>query len=132
VKDVGTDIINALTAVARVAGNKKYLDRITEYRRYCAINDVALAGAVTDVKGDRSKGPSQQSSPDYYLRVVDETEDEIVVSGAKAHITASAYADEIIVIPPCAYPKSAFSCFASGQQLKASRMRSRHSTVSRP
>ncbi len=100
VKDVGTDIMNAITAVARVAGNKKYLDRITEYRRHCAINDLTLAGAVTDVKGDRSKGPSQQSSPDYYVRVVDETEDEIVVSGAKAHITASAYADEIIVIPP--------------------------------
>ena len=90
VKDVGTDIMNAITAVARIAGNKTYLDRITEYRRHCAINDLTLAGAVTDVKGDRSKGPSEQSSPDYYVRVVDETEDEIVVSGAKAHITASA------------------------------------------
>jgi 4-hydroxybutyryl-CoA dehydratase/vinylacetyl-CoA-Delta-isomerase len=99
VKDVGTDIINGLTAVARIVGNKTYEKRIDDYRWYCARNDLSMSGAVTDVKGDRSKSPSEQGSPDYYLRIVDETEDEIVVSGAKAHITASAYTDEILVIP---------------------------------
>jgi 4-hydroxybutyryl-CoA dehydratase/vinylacetyl-CoA-Delta-isomerase len=99
VKDVGTDILNGLTVVARVMGNATYEKRIADYRSFCARNDLSLAGAVTDVKGDRSKAPSEQSSPDYYLRVVEETENEIVVSGAKAHITASAYTDEIIVIP---------------------------------
>jgi 4-hydroxybutyryl-CoA dehydratase/vinylacetyl-CoA-Delta-isomerase len=99
VKDVGTDILNGLTAVAKVMGNPTYQKRIDDYRWFCARNDLSMAGAVTDVKGDRSKGPSGQSSPDYYLRIVDETDDEIVVSGAKAHITASAYVDEIIVIP---------------------------------
>jgi 4-hydroxybutyryl-CoA dehydratase / vinylacetyl-CoA-Delta-isomerase len=99
VKDVGTDIINGLTVVARMSENKDYLDRITEYRSYCARKDLALAGAVTDVKGDRSKSPGKQSSPDYYLRVVHETADYIVVSGAKAHITAGPYADEVLVIP---------------------------------
>ena len=99
VKDVGTDIINGLTAVARVMGNNTYLKRINDYRWYCARNDLSMAGLVTDVKGDRSKGPSEQKTPDYYLRVVDETRDEIVVSGAKAHITAGAYVDEFLVIP---------------------------------
>lgn len=99
IKDVGTDIINALTVFARLSGNAQYIDRIIAYRQYCARKDLSMAGAVTDVKGDRSKGPSAQESPDYYLRVVDETDDEIVVSGAKAHITASAYVDEILVIP---------------------------------
>lgn len=99
IKDVGTDIINGITAVARMMGRKDYQERIEDYRWYCARNDLSLSGAVTDVKGDRGKGPSQQKSPDYYLRVVDETSDEIVVSGAKAHITASAYTDEILVIP---------------------------------
>jgi len=41
----------------------------------------------------------ERSSYDYYLRVVDETKDEIIVSGAKAHITAGPYVDEILVIP---------------------------------
>jgi 4-hydroxybutyryl-CoA dehydratase/vinylacetyl-CoA-Delta-isomerase len=99
VKDVGSDILNGMTAVARAAGNQTYAQRIADYRRECASRDLSLAGAVTDVKGDRSKPPAEQKSPDYYLRVVDETADEIVVSGAKAHITASAYVDEILVIP---------------------------------
>ena len=99
VKDVGTDILNGLTAVARVAGNETNERRLEDYRRYCARQDLSMAGAVTDVKGDRSKSPARQKSPDYYVRVVDETENEIVVSGAKAHITASAYVDEIIVVP---------------------------------
>ncbi len=99
IKDVGSDIINGITAVAKIMGNKDYIERINNYRKYCARNDLSIGGCVTDVKGDRSKGPSEQSSPDYYLRVVDETEDEIVVSGAKAHITAGPYVDELLVIP---------------------------------
>lgn len=99
VKDVGTDIINGLTAVAKIMGNDTYLRRINDYRWLCARNDLSMAGLVTDVKGDRSKSPSEQEAPDYYLRIVDETEDEIVVSGAKAHITAGAYVDEFLVIP---------------------------------
>ncbi len=99
VKDVGTDLINALTAMTALMGNKTYQDRVEAYRKHCSRKDLSMAGAVTDTKGDRSKSPSKQDSPDYYLRVVDETEDEIVVSGTKAHITASAYCDEIIVIP---------------------------------
>ncbi len=99
VKDVGTDIINAITVAARLMGNKEYEKRINDYRRYCAINDLSMAGAVTDVKGDRSKSPGEQNSPDYYLRVVDETKNDITVSGAKAHITAGPYVDEIIVMP---------------------------------
>ena len=99
VKDVGTDIINGLTAVAKIMGNRTYIDRIHAYRWYCAQKDLSMAGLVTDVKGDRSKGPSEQKTPDYYLRVIDETTDEIVVSGAKAHITAGAYVDEFLVIP---------------------------------
>jgi 4-hydroxybutyryl-CoA dehydratase/vinylacetyl-CoA-Delta-isomerase len=99
VKDVGTDVLNGLAAVARGAGNQTYERRITDYRRHCARSDLSMAAAVTDTKGDRSKPPAEQKTPDYYLRVVDETPDEIVVSGAKAHITASAYVDEILVIP---------------------------------
>ena len=99
IKDVGTDILNALAIVTGMMGNEDYSRRLTEYRNYCARKDLSLAGAVTDVKGDRSKGPGEQATPDYYLRIVDETEDSIIVSGAKAHITAGAYVDEIIVIP---------------------------------
>ena len=99
VKDVGTDVLNGLKVATRLMGNKEYEGRVDDYRKYCARKDLSMAGVVTDVKGDRKKAPHQQNSPDYFLRVVDETKDEIVVQGAKAHITASAYVDELIVIP---------------------------------
>ncbi len=99
VKDVGTDVLNGLLVATRLMGKREYEKRVMDYRNHCARADLSMAGAVTDVKGDRKKPPHKQSSPDYFLRVVDETEDEIVVSGAKAHITASAYVDEILVIP---------------------------------
>jgi 4-hydroxybutyryl-CoA dehydratase/vinylacetyl-CoA-Delta-isomerase len=99
VKDVGTDVMNGLKVASRLMGNTEYEGRVDDYRAYCAKNDLSMAAAVTDVKGDRRKAPHQQKSPDYFLRVVDETKDEIVISGAKAHITASPYVDEILVIP---------------------------------
>jgi len=55
--------------------------------------------AQTDVKGDRGKRPSEQHNPDVYVRVVDRRKDGIVVRGAKAHTTASPFADELIVLP---------------------------------
>ncbi len=99
VKDVGTDILNGLKVACRLMGNREYEGRVDAFRRHCAARDLSMAGCVTDVKGDRSKAPHEQPSRDAYLRVVDETADEIVVSGAKAHITAGAYVDELIVIP---------------------------------
>lgn len=99
VRDVGTDIINGVTAVARIMGNPDYMERIDAFRWHCARKDLSMAGAVTDVKGDRSKSPSQQESPDYYLRKVGEDAEAIYVSGAKAHITAGAYVDEMLVLP---------------------------------
>ena len=64
-----------------------YHERLKAYRRHVEQHDLALAVAQTDVKGDRSLGPSEQEHPDYYLRVVDRQKDGIVVRGAKAHTT---------------------------------------------
>ncbi|MEM0362795.1 MAG: 4-hydroxyphenylacetate 3-hydroxylase N-terminal domain-containing protein, partial [Sulfolobaceae archaeon] len=64
-----------------------------------AKEDLTIATAQTDVKGDRSKRPSEQKDPDMYVRIVDVKSDGIVVRGAKAHTTQSAVSDEIIVIP---------------------------------
>ena len=53
-------------------------------------NDLSFAMGLTDIKGDRGLRPSQQVHPDYYVRIVEETEDGIIVSGAKTHISHSA------------------------------------------
>jgi 4-hydroxybutyryl-CoA dehydratase/vinylacetyl-CoA-Delta-isomerase len=55
---------------------------------------------MTDVKGDRSLRPSkQQPHQDYYVRIVEERKDGIVVRGAKAHISEAPLSNEIIVLP---------------------------------
>jgi 4-hydroxybutyryl-CoA dehydratase/vinylacetyl-CoA-Delta-isomerase len=54
---------------------------------------------MTDVKGDRSRRPSQQVDPDLFLRVVERGQDGIVVRGAKAHQTGAVFSHEILVMP---------------------------------
>jgi 4-hydroxybutyryl-CoA dehydratase/vinylacetyl-CoA-Delta-isomerase len=98
-KDIGTDCLNAVVAVAKRMGKKEYLDNARNYFEYIRKHDLALCGAITDVKGDRSKGPSKQKHPDYYLHVVDKNKDGIIVKGAKIHITSAPVANEIIVVP---------------------------------
>jgi len=101
-KAVGTDALLALQVVAaqvdRTAGTR-YLDRLRRYRNECARRDVTMALAQTDVKGDRSRRPSEQADPDLYVRVARRTADGVVVRGAKAHTTAGPVVDEIVVIP---------------------------------
>jgi len=98
-KDIGTDCINAAMVVAQQLKDPAYLQRAKNYLEYLRKNDLTLSGAVTDVKGDRSKSPSGQVHPDYYLRVVDKNKDGIVVKGCKMHITAAPCCNDIIVVP---------------------------------
>lgn len=96
VKEIGSD---ALFALHRVTHGTEGYERVEAYYRHCRDNDLALAVAQTDVKGDRGRGPSGQTDPDLYLRVVERREDGIVVRGAKAHTSCGPTVDEIIVIP---------------------------------
>src|ERR1700683_1745839 len=99
VKEIGTDAIFALKRVLAREEGKRELEKIETFYRECRDRDLALAVAQTDVKGDRSKRPSEQSDPDMYVRVVDERSDGIVVRGAKVHTSCTPYVDEIIVLP---------------------------------
>jgi 4-hydroxybutyryl-CoA dehydratase / vinylacetyl-CoA-Delta-isomerase len=102
VKEIGSDFLFAHTIVShqmQEALKAPYRERLTAYHRHVAEHDLALAVAQTDVKGDRSLGPSEQEHPDYYVRVVDRQKDGIVVRGAKAHTTNTTAANEVIVLP---------------------------------
>jgi 4-hydroxybutyryl-CoA dehydratase / vinylacetyl-CoA-Delta-isomerase len=102
IKEIGTDALlgmrMACDQVDRVAGTE-YAARVSRYHAYCRDNDLALAVAQTDVKGDRGLGPSEQHHPDYYVRVAERRSDGIVVRGAKVHTSVSTNANEIIVLP---------------------------------
>jgi|TARA_B100001964_G_scaffold121277_3_gene134651 4-hydroxybutyryl-CoA dehydratase/vinylacetyl-CoA-Delta-isomerase len=102
IKAIGSDCLNALHIVCAALDQNEsanYSERVAKYRDYCATNDLALAGVITDTKGDRSKRPSEQARPDYYVRIVERRDDGIVVSGAKTHITAAPYVNEYVVVP---------------------------------
>ena len=95
-KEIGTD---ALFALHRVTAGTDAFTRVEAYHRHCRDNDLALATAQTDVKGDRSQGPSSQADPDAYVRIVERRHDGIVVRGAKVHTSCTPNVDEVIVIP---------------------------------
>ncbi len=102
-KFVAKDGLNALTVVTPRIDKKygtDYAGRVEEYRRFLQKNDLSFAMALTDVKGDRSLRPSQQEThKDYYVRIVEERKDGIIVRGAKTHISQAPLCNEILVAP---------------------------------
>lgn len=102
IKEIGTDCLFALNIVSRQMDSRLQTDysrRVSNYHDYCMKNDLAMAVAQTDVKGDRSLGPSDQEHDDYYVRIIEERSDGIVVRGAKAHTSYGPCVNELIVIP---------------------------------
>ncbi len=102
IKEIGTDALFALHILARLMDAKlgtTYHERVRRYHAYCRDNDLALAVAQTDVKGDRGLAPSEQPDPDLYVRLVGESAEGITVRGAKVHTSVSTNANEIIVLP---------------------------------
>jgi 4-hydroxybutyryl-CoA dehydratase / vinylacetyl-CoA-Delta-isomerase len=102
IKEIGTDALYALHLIGErlaAAGKPEYRERVQKYHRFCRDNDLAIAVAQTDVKGDRSLGPTAQDHPDYYVRVVEERPDGVVVRGAKVHTSVSTNTNEVIVLP---------------------------------
>lgn len=102
-KFVAKDGLNAVTVVSRRVDKKygtKYAANVEAYRKYLQKNDLAFAMGLTDVKGDRSLRPSQQvQHKDFYLRIVEERPDGIIVSGAKAHISQVTACNEVLIAP---------------------------------
>ena len=98
----GLDAINA-TALTTYDVDKKhgtpYHTRFKEWLRFIQQNDFTVWSGVTDVKGDRSKRPSEQADPDMYLHVVERRKDGVVVRGAKAHQSGSLCAHWGLIIP---------------------------------
>ena len=102
IKEIGTDALFALHIVADHMDKHhgtSCLPKVRKYYEACRAQDLGFAVAQTDVKWDRSRRPSEQHNPDVYVRVVERRKDGIVVRGAKAHSTASPFANELIVLP---------------------------------
>ncbi len=102
VKEIGTDSLFALLRISRQIDAKyetEYHKRVQAFYKHCRDNDLTMSVAQTDVKGDRSQGPTGQPHPDYYTHIVERREDGIVVRGAKIHTSCTTNTNELIVLP---------------------------------
>ena len=99
---VGMDAFNALHSVTyeidekyKTDYHKKFISFLTKMHE----SNLVIGGAMTDVKGDRSKPPHQQADQDLYLRVVKRDKKGVYVSGAKAHQTGCLNSHWMVVMP---------------------------------
>lgn len=99
---VGMDAINSLYSITYdvdAEHGTPYHGRFTAWLEEVQRLNLVVGGAMTDVKGDRSKGPSEQEDPDLFVRVVERRDDGIVIRGAKAHQTGCINSHWILVMP---------------------------------
>lgn len=99
---VGMDALNALHSVTfdiDAACGTPYHQRFLAFLKQAQANNIILAGAMTDPKGDRSKRPSEQADPDLFLHVTRRTAAGVYVTGAKAHMTGGLNAHWLCVMP---------------------------------
>jgi 4-hydroxybutyryl-CoA dehydratase/vinylacetyl-CoA-Delta-isomerase len=99
---VGMDAINSLYSVTfdiDQARGTHYHDRFKQFVIEMQEANYVVGGAMTDPKGDRSKGPADQTDPDMFTRVVERRADGIVLRGAKMHQTGCLNSHWILVMP---------------------------------
>jgi len=99
---VGFDALNATYSTTFDMDAKlgtDYHQRFRKYLEYVQDNDIMLAGAMTDPKGDRGLSPSQQADPDLFVHVTEKNDKGIVIRGAKAHMTGMVNSHEMLIMP---------------------------------
>jgi 4-hydroxybutyryl-CoA dehydratase/vinylacetyl-CoA-Delta-isomerase len=99
---VGMDALNALHSVTFEMDEKfgtAYHTRLASFIAAAQRANWVIGGAMTDVKGDRSKAPSAQTDPDMYVRVTRRTAEGLYIKGAKAHQTGCINSHWLIVMP---------------------------------
>ena len=99
---VGMDGINAVFSTTYEIDQKhktEYHQRFRKWLEWVQDNDLCVAGAMTDAKGNRGLAPSQQADPDMFVHIVERRKDGIVLKGAKANITGVANSHEMLIMP---------------------------------
>lgn len=99
---VGLDGINATYSVTYDIDQQcgtAFHERFVKWLISIQDENRMVVGAMTDPKGDRSKGPLDQRDPDQYVHVVKRSPSGIVIRGAKLHQTGAVNSHEILVMP---------------------------------
>jgi len=99
---VGMDAINSLHSTTYEIDEKhgtKYHKRLLDFIKMMQNENFVIGGAMTDPKGDRSKGPAEQADPVMFVHVVKRDDKGVYVTGAKAHQTGCINSHWIIIMP---------------------------------
>jgi 4-hydroxybutyryl-CoA dehydratase/vinylacetyl-CoA-Delta-isomerase len=99
---VAQDMLNGLyQATKRADANHgtEYHVRFLAYLHRVQDEDLAIGGAMTDSKGDRSLRPGAQADADAYVRIVERKPAGIVIRGVKTIVTGAPYMHELLVMP---------------------------------
>jgi 4-hydroxybutyryl-CoA dehydratase/vinylacetyl-CoA-Delta-isomerase len=99
---VGMDALNSLHSTTFEIDEKyntNYHKRLLEFIKKVQEENLVIGGAMTDVKGDRSKAPSEQADPDLFVHITKRTADGVYVTGAKAHQTGVINSHWMIIMP---------------------------------
>ena len=99
---VGMDALNSLYSVTFEIDEKyntQYHSRLKSFIQEMHEANYVIGGAMTDVKGDRSKPPHLQNDQDMFCRIVKRDEKGIYIRGAKAHQTGCINSHYLIVMP---------------------------------
>ena len=99
---VGMDAINSLHSTTYEIDEKhgtKYHKLLLDFIKMMQNENFVIGGAMTDPKGDRSKGPAEQVDPDMFVHVVKRDDKGVYVTGAKAHQTGCINSHWIIIMP---------------------------------
>ena len=99
---VGMDALNSLHSTTFEIDEKhgtNYHQRLLDFIKMAQTENIVIGGAMTDPKGDRSKGPSEQIDPDLFVHIVKKDDNGVYVSGAKAHQTGCINSHWIIIMP---------------------------------
>ncbi|TAI66672.1 4-hydroxyphenylacetate 3-hydroxylase N-terminal domain-containing protein [Bradyrhizobium sp. Leo170] len=99
---VGMDALNALHSVTYDLDQKHgtgYHGRFKDFLARIQRSNLVIGGAMTDVKGDRGKSPSEQADPDLFVHVTRRTPQGVYISGAKAHQTGCINSHWLIIMP---------------------------------
>jgi 4-hydroxybutyryl-CoA dehydratase/vinylacetyl-CoA-Delta-isomerase len=95
---VGMDALNSLFSVTYEISTV-YHERFKNFLIRMQEMNYVIGGAMTDPKGDRSKGPADQADPDLFVRIVERRPDGVVLRGAKMHQTGCLNSHWIVFMP---------------------------------
>jgi len=105
---VGYDSFHALAGTTwemdRDLGTE-YHPRFLDYLKMVQRNDLSVAGALTEPRGNRSQRLLDWPDPYLSLKIVDRNDKGIVVRGAKINISGAYAGHEMVILPQSSHAK---------------------------